>query len=253
MTKFSLAVILTAALASQAVAGQNVTYSIDGQEFEGYAASVVNARGTIVVIHDWDGLTDYEMDRVDMLADMGFNAFAADLYGKGNRPESIEANKAETSKLYEDRELMRTRILAAVEQSKQIGVDWSWGPDQVVVIGYCFGGAAVLELARSGEGMDADVVGYATFHGVLDTPEGQSYPADTAPVLITHGGADPVVSMAAVAAIGIELEASGIKYDIQISSGAGHGFTVFGGRNYDAVADQKSWTAFAGLLNEVME
>ena len=115
-----------------------------------------------------------------------------------------------------------------------------------VVMGYCFGGAAVLELARSGKA--SKVKGYATFHGGLATPKGQSYPKDTPPLLIAHGGADTAIKMSHVAALSEELEKTGIKYDIEVYSGAPHAFTVIGSNRYREGADKKSWAAFQQFL-----
>ena len=111
-----------------------------------------------------------------------------------------------------------------------------------MVIGYCFGGAAALELARSGKA--EGVKGYVTFHGGLKTPEGESYPAGTPPLLILHGGADTSITMEDVAALSRELEAANLPYEIQVYSGAPHGFTIFGAEAYRQDADEKSWAAF---------
>ena len=113
-------------------------------------------------------------------------------------------------------------------------------------MGYCFGGAAVLELARSGKAKG--IKGYATFHGGLSTPKGQSYPANTAPILIAHGGADASIKMSHVAALSEGLEKAGVSYEIQVYSGAPHAFTVFGSSRYQKRADNKSWAAFASFL-----
>ncbi|MDZ7851774.1 MAG: dienelactone hydrolase family protein [Halomonas sp.] len=226
--------------------GQNVTYDVAGEAFEGYLATAEGeARGSVLVIHDWDGLDDYERQRANMLAKQGYDAFAVDLYGQGNRPDRIEDRKAETARLYEDRERMRTLTLAGLAEARDQGA-----AQPTVVMGYCFGGAVVLELARSGEAQD--VAGYATFHGGLATPEGQSYNSDTAPILIAHGGADQSISLDDVASLGEELEAAGATYEIQIYSGAPHAFTVFGSDRYQQRADEKSWAAFLGLLDEVL-
>jgi len=238
-------IILTAALAvaplAAAQAGEGVEYEIDGEAFEGYRAMADGqSKGLVLVIHDWDGLTDYEVRRAEMLADMGYDAFAVDLYGKGNRPVETGAKKAETGKLYQDRERMRSLILGGLEVAR------AEAPGEVVVMGYCFGGAATLELARSGAA--ADVVGYTSFHGGLSTPEGQSYSADTAPILVAHGGADQAISLDDVAQLGRELEAAGVTYEIQIYSGAPHAFTVFGSERYQERADKHSWAAFTTFL-----
>lgn len=227
-------------------AGQEIAYDVNGETFSGYLATAAGeARGTVLVIHDWDGLDDYERRRADMLADLGFDAFALDLYGQGNRPVETEAKKAETAKLYQDRERMRALTLAGLAEARDRGATGA-----AVVMGYCFGGAVVLELARSGEA--ENVAGYATFHGGLATPEGQAYDGDTAPILVAHGGADQAISLEDVATLGQELEAAGATYEIQIYSGAPHAFTVFGSDHYQPRADEKSWAAFLALLDEVL-
>ncbi len=215
-----------------------VTYEIDGTAYEGYLAEATReTRGLVLIIHDWDGLTDYERTRAEMLADQGYDAFALDLYGKGNRPESIEARKAETGKLYNDREAMRARILAGLAAAREAS-----GETEAVVMGYCFGGAAVLELARSAAA--ENVTGYATFHGGLATPEGQDYAATTAPLLILHGGADAGIPNSQAAALADTLEAAGVPYQLEIYSGAPHAWTVFGSDRYRPLADAQSWSAF---------
>jgi dienelactone hydrolase len=237
--------LLISLIATAASAGEKVAYSVAGAGYEGYHAPASGtAKGLVLIIHDWDGLTDYEVKRADMLAQMGYDAFAVDLYGKGNRPVETQAKKAETGKLYKDREKMRTLILAGLAEARKLG-----GGD-AVVMGYCFGGAATLELARSGK-VD-NVKGYATFHGGLATPAGQSYSKSTPPILIAHGGADTSITMSDVAALSEELEKAGVTYDIEVYSGAPHAFTVFGSNRYREHADKKSWNAFADLLKRTL-
>jgi len=239
--KHVLTTIAALCFATSAWAGDTVTYDVDGAAYEGYHADAgENAKGLVLIIHDWDGLTEYEVKRADMLAQMGYDAFAVDLYGKGNRPVETGAKKAEIGKLYNDREKMRRLILAGLAEARRLG-----GGD-AVVMGYCFGGAATLELARSGQA--ESVVGYATFHGGLSTPEGQSYSADTPPLLIAHGGADSSITMDDVAQLSRELEAAGVTYEIEVYSGAPHAFTVIGSDRYQERADRKSWDSFTKLL-----
>ena len=225
-----------------AMAGEAVTYEADGNSYEGYyAPASEESRGLVLVIHDWDGLTEYEQERADMLAEMGYHAFAVDLYGAGNRPETTEARQAETARLYEDRELMRALITAGLEAARGEAGD---GP--AVVMGYCFGGAGVLEMARS---IDAEnIAGYATFHGTLETPEGQAYDGDTAPILISHGGADTSVPLSDAVTLTEELEEAGVTYELEVYSGAPHAFTVFGSDRYRELADETSWTSFTNFL-----
>ncbi len=228
-------------MTAPALAGSMVGYSVNGEDFEGYLAKTSGkSAGTVLIIHDWDGLTDYEVKRSEMLAGLGYDAFALDLFGKGNRPTETAGKRAQTGRLYKDRERMRSLLLGGLaEARRRLGGD-------TVVMGYCFGGAAVLELARSGKA--DNVKGYTTFHGGLATPEGQSYPAATPPLLIAHGGADTSVKMSDVAALSEKLEKTGIKYEIQVYSGAPHAFTVFGSNRYRETADRKSWKAFLEFL-----
>jgi len=239
--KYLLTMLAALCFSGAAWAGERVTYEVDGAAYEGYHADAgEDAAGLVLIIHDWDGLTDYERKRAEMLAELGYDAFPVDLYGKGNRPVETGAKKAETEKLYNDRDAMRTLIVAGLSEARRLG------GGNAVVMGYCFGGAATLELARSGEG--ENVAGYASFHGGLSTPEGQSYSADIPPILVAHGGADRLISMDEVAGLSRELEAAGTPYEIEVYSGARHAFTVFGSDRYQARADEKSWDAFKELL-----
>lgn len=232
--------------ASGVFAGGNITYFHDGIPLEGYFETVENPMGTVVVVHDWDGLTDYEMDRVNMLASMGYNAFALDLYGKDVRPTNASGAKAESAKLYEDRYLMLRRTLAGIEQARTLG------DNRIVVIGYCFGGASVLDLLRSGDADLYGVVGYATFHGDLSSPEETIYFPDSGPVFIAHGGADMAIPAQEVTDLTNALEDVGINYEATIYAGAPHAFTVFGSRNYDQTADARSWHAFSEFLQDAL-
>ena len=236
-----LAVLTALVVPAGARAGEIVEYHVGDQGFEGYrSVPVGTSKGLVVILHDWDGLTDYERHRADMLAALGYEAFAVDLYGRGNRPVETGAKKAETGKLYDDRERMRALVLAGLAEARN-------GRD-AAVMGYCFGGAAALELARSGAA--GGVAGYATFHGGLQTPPGQSYGTDTPPLLIAHGGADASIPMSEVAALSEELEAAGVVYEIRVYSGAPHAFTVTGSERHRARADERSWAAFVDFLGE---
>lgn len=240
---FCLSIGLLLGLTVSAAAGEKVSYTVDGAAYEGYLAKPSGtSKGLVLVVHDWDGLTDYEVKRADMLAALGYDAFAVDVYGKGNRPVDTQAKKAETAKLYKDRAKMQALILAGLAEARR----HASGP--AVVMGYCFGGAVVLELARSGKA--GDVTGYATFHGGLSTPPGQSYPKSTPPLLIEHGGADTSITMDDVAALSRQLEANGITYTIDVYSGAPHAFTVFGSNRYRERADKMSWAAFTRFLSD---
>lgn len=243
--KTARATALAAAMLAAPAAADPVTYRIGEQKFEGFFVPADGeARGLVVIVHDWDGLDVYEETRAQMVAAMGYDAFALDLFGAGVRPETLDGRRAATSELYADRALMRERLRAGIEQAQALS-----SAEGTVVMGYCFGGAATMEAGRAGLG--EGIVGLVSFHGGLATPEGQSWPQDAPPVLVLHGGADQNPDMNEVAAFAQELEAIGVQYDIQIYSGAPHAFTVFGSDRYRERADRQSWIAFTGFLREV--
>ncbi|MGB5985710.1 MAG: dienelactone hydrolase family protein, partial [Desulfobacterales bacterium] len=111
-----------------------------------------------------------------------------------------------------------------------------------------FGGAAVLELARSG----ADLKGFVTFHGGLETPEGQDYSQTRGRVLILHGSADSAITMDQFAALTEQLESAGVAHEMITYGGAQHAFTVFGEDRYQEAADRKSWKRFTEFLGETL-
>lgn len=227
-------------------AGNDVAYTVNDEAFQGYFVSAgEEAQGSVLIIHDWDGLDDYERQRADMLASEGYDVFAVDLFGEGNRPQEVDDKRAATNRLYEDRERMRTLTLAGLAQAREQG-----STEQTVIMGYCFGGAVALEIARSGEA--EGIAAYTSFHGGLTTPEGQTYSSDTAPIFIAHGGADSAVSLDDVANLAEELETAGVTYEVGIYSGAPHAFSVFGSDAYHERADQRSWEAFNDWLVEML-
>ena len=226
-------------------AGESVTYEVNGQAYEGYFIAASAGAPLVLLIHDWDGLTDYEVKRANMLAEMGYTVFAADLFGAGVRPTKVEDRRQHTGELYEDRGKMRALMNGALDAAAARGVDVG----NAVAMGYCFGGAAVLELARSG----ADMKGFVTFHGGLQTPEGQDYSQAKGEILVLHGTADTAITMDHFAALADELEKAGVKHEMISYSGAPHAFTVFGGDRYREDADRRSWNRFSAFLKERLQ
>ncbi|CAH0536989.1 dienelactone hydrolase family protein [Vibrio marisflavi] len=240
MKKWLTGIVLL--LSTNVFAGQDVVYSINGQKYEGYWSKVDDKAPLVLLVHDWDGLTDYEKTRVEMLNQKGYNVFAADLFGKGVRPTKVEDKRQHTGELYKDREKLRVLMQGSLDKAGTLGGNLN----NVVVMGYCFGGAAVLESARAG--MNAK--GFVTFHGGLKTPDGQSYNNTTAPILVLHGTADTAIPMEQFAALAAELEEANVPHEMITYSGAPHAFTVFGSNRYREDADRKSWYAFNDFLNE---
>ena len=229
---------------SALAAGHAVPYSVNDEKFEGYYVSPAAGAPLVVLVHDWDGLTDYEIKRAEMLAKMGYAVFAVDLFGKGVRPAAMEERQKVTGALYSDRARMRTLLQGGLAAAKSAGGNVK----NAVAMGYCFGGAAILELARSG----ADLKGFVAFHGGLETPAGQDYRQAKGKVLVLHGTADSSVTMEHFANLAVELETAGVSHEMIPYSGAPHAFTVFGSDRYRKDADEKSWKRFGEYLKETL-
>ena len=244
MRTFSIILCVLMTCGSAFAAGEHVTYTVDGSEYEGYFAAAGSGAPLVILLHDWDGLTDYEVKRSEMLAKEGYSVFSADLFGKGIRPTEVVDKRQHTGELYKDRAKMRALIQGAVDKAAELGGDVG----NAVVMGYCFGGAATLEYARSG----ASMKGFVTFHGGLSTPEGQDYSITNGGVLILHGTADKNITMDDFAALANELEMHDVSHEMITYGGAPHAFTVFGSDRYREDADSKSWQRFMQFLQSTL-
>jgi dienelactone hydrolase len=205
----------------------------------------------VLVVHDWLGVTDATRMRCDMLARLGYAAFAGDVYGAEVRPGPADAASV-AGGFYGDEVLWRARVRAAFERLAEVPqVD----PDRLAAIGYCFGGSSALQLARTG----AELKAVVSFHGGLSTgPEGEAA-AIRAKLLVLTGGADPVVPDEAVTAFEEELRsAPQVDWQVVTYSGAMHAFTVptanspEHGAAYDERADRRSWTAMKDFFAEAL-
>jgi dienelactone hydrolase len=237
--------LLTISTAAFGATGLAVTYEINGQSYEGYFITPSKEAPLILMIHDWDGLTDYEIKRAHMLAEAGYSVFAADLFGKGIRPTDLADKRARTGDLYKNREKMRALMKGALDTAKNKGANIT----NAVAMGYCFGGAAVLELARSG----AELKGFISFHGGLETPAGQNYTGTKGKLLVLHGSADSAVPIDHFVALTKELELARVPHEMITYGGADHAFSVFGGERYQETADKKSWKRFQEFLAETLK
>lgn len=240
-----LVAIMVLLLATVGFAKESVvSYEVDGKTYEGYYSTPSDNAPLVFIIHDWDGLNSYEMKRAKMLNTLGYGAFAIDLFGKGVKPVSVEEKKALTNALYNDRAKMQKLLSASYEAAKKEGANVK----NAIGIGYCFGGAALLEMARMG----TPLKGFVSFHGGLATPAGEDYKQTKGFVLILHGTADESVSMDEFAALAKELEKTGLKHEMVTYSGAPHAFTVFGTERYREDADKKSWRRLVEFLDEIL-
>ena len=235
---------------------KSVEYKEGDTTLEGFVAydnSVKNSRPGVLIVHQWKGLGDYEKMRAEMLANMGYVAFACDIYGKGVRPASMQEAGAQAGKYKGDRALLRKRVKAGLETLlKQQGVD----AKRVAAIGYCFGGTTALELARSG----ADVAGVVSFHGGLGTPTPEDAKNIKCKVLACHGADDPNVPPAEVAGFEKEMRDAKVDWQLIAYGNAVHSFTDKSAGNdnskgaaYNEKADRRSWEAMKDLFAEIFK
>lgn len=207
-------------------------------------------RPGVLVAHEWMGHNPYARRRAEQLAQLGYAAFALDMYGKGVMAKNPQEAAQMAQRFKDDRKLTRGRVNAALDVLKQ---QPQADPQKLGAIGYCFGGLVVLELARSG----ADVEAVVTFHGALDSPT----PADArnikAKVLVLHGADDPFVPDEHVVAFREAMRGAKTDYAIVAYGGAVHGFTNPDNRNspmqgvaYNEHADHRSWQAMRDWFDE---
>jgi len=247
-----LACLSTAAWA--AIKTETVEYRQGDTRLLGYLAypeNIDNPRPGVLVVPEWRGLNDYAKRRAEQLAELGYVALAADIYGEGKvAADNQEAGKLAT-KFKQDRPLLRARAQAGLDTLK---AQSQVAEDQVAAIGYCFGGTTVLELARSG----ADVEGVVSFHGGLDTPDPTDAKNIQGRVLVLHGADDPYVPPEEVAAFKEEMRQAGVDWQFVAYGNTVHSFTnpAAGSDNssgvaYNETADRRSWLAMQRFFDEI--
>jgi dienelactone hydrolase len=223
------------------------------QGYLAYDSAISGKRPGVLIIHQWKGLTDYEKKRAELLAKLGYTAFVVDIYGKDVRPKDAQAAGREAGKYKNDRPLLRARAQAGLEVLRRHELT---DPKRIAAIGYCFGGTAVLELARSG----AELAGVVSFHGGLDSPN----PADgrniKCKVLVLHGADDPHVPAKDIAAFEDELRQAKVDWQLVKYGGAVHSFTDWNAGNnasagaaYNEAADRRSWAAMQAFFTELFK
>ena len=238
---------------------ETVTYTHDGQEFTGYVAyddDYEGLRPGVIVVHEWWGHDDYVRQRAELLARNGYTAFALDMYGSGKlaeHPGDAKAFMQEAMKNTESAVGRFEEALGILRKHRTVN------PQQTAAIGYCFGGAVVLNMARNGANLD----GVVSYHGNLSPMvEPTSNPIQTK-VQVYTGGSDPFVPGDQISAFETEMTELGVDYDLVVYPWAKHSFTSPAATakgtkfelplEYDAVADGDSWVGtlhfFDNLFN----
>jgi dienelactone hydrolase len=242
-------------MASAQVHVQSVPYRDGDTILEGYLTfddSIIKGkRPGVLLAHQWMGLGAYEKKRAEMLAKLGYNVFCVDIYGKGVRPQDTKEAGTMAGKYKADRDMLRRRMAAGLEVLQKNELT---DPKKVAAIGYCFGGTAVLELARSG----ADIAGVVTFHGGLDSPKPDDGKNIKCKVLALHGADDPNVTAKDLAAFEDEMRKGRVDWQLLKYGGAVHSFTDWNAGNdnsrgaaYNESADKRSWEDMKQFFAEI--
>lgn len=235
-------------LAHAEIVATDVDYQSGETKLKGYLVyddSIKTKRPGILVVHEWWGLNDYARKRAEMLAELGYTAFAIDMYGDGKTAEHPDDASGFANQVSANmNSIGKERFLAALEALKAHPmVD----ANKIAAIGYCFGGGTVLHMARYG----VDLKGVVSFHGSLKT-ETPAQPGDIkAKILVCHGAADKFTSPEDVQAFKDEMGKAGADYKFISYEGAMHGFTNPNADElakkfdlpiaYNSQADKQSW------------
>jgi len=249
--------IVGVGLAEPKIMGTTVEYSAQTVVMKGYLAydeNVKGKRGGVLVVPEWWGLNDYARRRANMLAELGYTAFAVDMYGEGKVVTTPDEAGKLSSEAMKNFDVTKARFMAAVDFLKgQPTVD----PNRIAAIGYCFGGGVVLNMARQG----ADLKGAVSFHGGLTAVKPAQPGSVRARILVLSGGADKFITPEQIEALKQEMKAAGANFQFISYPGALHSFTnpeatELGKKfnmpiAYNAKADEESWSEMKGFLNTI--
>lgn len=254
---YSILLLMSAAFAAQAaVQSKAVEYQDGDTRLTGYLYwddAVEGQRPGVLVIHEWWGLNDYAKTRAAMLAELGFVAFAADMYGNGQVTEDPKQASAWMSEVTADVEGWRERALLGLAQLDASGLV---AGDKLAAIGYCFGGATVLQMSYA----NAPLKGVVSFHGAMPAAPEEAKGKIGPKILVLHGMADSFIAPEVVTNFRNKLEEAGADWEMNTYGGARHGYTnpdagKFGIANleYNAQADRRSWARMQEFFAELFD
>ncbi|MGA9365657.1 MAG: dienelactone hydrolase family protein [Bacteroidota bacterium] len=252
--------LLFAAVAARAgVVGKEVTYTADSLTMKGYLVyddKFTGQRPGVLVVHEWWGNNDYSRKRADMLAGLGYVALAVDMYGDGKLADNPSDAGKFATEVMTNVSAMTTRFDAALDVLKN---DEQVDPSRIAAIGYCFGGAVVLGMAREG----ADLKAVVSFHGNLATQHPAEKGNVKARILVCNGADDKFISAEAIKNLKDEMKAAGADLKFVNYPGAIHSFTnpasTEAGKKfnmpiaYNEKADKGSWAEMQKLFKKVFK
>jgi dienelactone hydrolase len=245
----ALPVAAQAALKTESVEYKDGDTALKG--FLVYDDALQGKRPGVIVVHEWWGLNDYARQRAEMLAELGYVAFAIDMYGDGKATEHGDDAKAWMTQITQNLGAWQKRALLGLEILKKHElVD----PDYTAAVGYCFGGSTVMQMAYAGAELD----GVVSFHGTLPPATAEQQKQIKAKVLVAHGEDDTFIPPKRELAFKRALDAAGADWQMVTYGGVRHGFTNpraddsgIDGVKYDEKADDRSWALMQSFFDEI--
>jgi dienelactone hydrolase len=250
----ALVMFISAASAQAGIKKETIQYKDGDVELQGHLAwddSIAGKRPGVLVVHEWWGLNDYARQRAELLAGMGYVAFAVDMYGKGMVTQHAQEAGQWAGQIRANIKAWQERGLAGLKvlQGHAL-VD----PGRIAAIGYCFGGATAMQMAYAG----ADLAGAVSFHGSLPEPPKEAAGKIKAKILICHGAADSFIPAEQIQKCQKGLEEAKADWQMVSYSGARHSFTNpaadqagIEGLRYDRSADARSWRHMQDFFKEI--
>lgn len=232
-----------------------VAYTDGETMLNGFSAAPVKGTASkpgILILPAWKGIDAHSKDVAQKLSALGYYVFIADIYGVGNYPKTNEEAAQKSGFYKKNYERYQVRIDLALNELTIAGAN----PDNIVAIGYCFGGTGVLEAARGG----IPVKGVVSFHGGLGKDANRKHERFETKVLVCHGADDPYVPEQEVLGFMDEMRESDADWQLIYYSDAVHAFTEPAAGNdktkgaaYNEKADKRSWQHLLGFLKEVLK
>lgn len=257
--KIIFLLLLGASISKATIIGKEVTYTADSLTMKGYIAfddGVKGKRPGVIVVHEWWGHNDYARKRAEMLANLGYVAFALDMYGNGKQATHPDDAGKFAGEVMSNMPAMKARFLAAIDVLKK---DEHVDTSRISAIGYCFGGGVVLAMAREGANLKAVI----SFHGSLATQHPSEHGSVKAKILVCNGAADKFISADDIKNFKAEMKSAGAEMQFINYPGAIHGFTNPDATElgkkfnlplaYNKYADNKSWVEMQKLLKRVFK
>ena len=221
----AIALLLCATPAWAAMQSKTVEWKLGGQAFSGvlvYDDASTTTRPGLLMVPDWKGVTPASVATAKKFAGKQYVILVADVYGKGVRPKDDAAAMKQVKSLYAERSVLRERVARSLQALRDQAGKAPLDVAKIGAIGFCFGGATALELARSG----ADIAGVASFHGTLPTTIPAKAGMVKASLLVLNGADDKNTSLDDVAGFKKEMDAAGVDWQFVDFSGAVHCFAL---------------------------